>query len=82
MLTHRLDFGICLPFTPQSVVEYCNMEKEPNQLYHDLDKLIQENLDLTIKLHAANKEVGKLKLEVNRLVTEYSILQVAQSRHS
>ena len=50
------------------------MEKElyqPNQPYQDLDKLIQENLDLTIKLHVANKDVWKLKLEVKRLETEY-----------
>lgn len=53
------------------------MEKElyqPNLLYQDLDALIQENLDLTIKLHAANKDMGKLKLEVTRLETECSTL--------
>ena len=53
------------------------MEKEffqPNQLYQDLDKLIQENLDLSIKLHAAKADVGKLKLEIERLKIEYSTL--------
>jgi regulator of replication initiation timing len=49
---------------------YC----QPNQLYQDLDKLIQDNLDLSIKLHIANANVGKLKLEVERLVTENSTL--------
>jgi HAMP domain-containing protein len=61
------------------------MEKElyqPIQLYQSLDELIQENLDLTIKLHVANREVGKLKLEVNRLVTEFSTLHVSHSPHS
>jgi hypothetical protein len=55
------------------------MEKDhyqPNQLYQGLDELIQENLDLTIKLHVANKDVGKLKLEVIRLETEFSHLIV------
>ena len=53
------------------------MERElfqPNQLYQDLDKLIQENLDLSIKLHIANADVGKLKLEVERLIIENSKL--------
>ena len=53
------------------------MEKDhyqPNQLYQGLDELIQENLDLSIKLHIANKDVGKLKLEVMRLETKCSPL--------
>ena len=61
------------------------MEKElfqPNQLYQDLDKLIQENLDLSIKLHVTNANVGKLKLQIERLKAECSALRVSQSLHS
>jgi hypothetical protein len=53
------------------------MEKKlvhPNQPYQDLDKLIQENLNLSMKLHTSKKDVGKLKLAVTRLETEYSTL--------